>query len=100
MNYDLNAAIPTPVQPTSNNSSQQSRCGNKLPTLTVAWGLAVVSSKIGWTDYEKSCVAFENVQYVAPDLRWIISGVSSGSIWEMGKAANGVADAKRYLQVI
>lgn len=69
----------------------------------VAWGFADENIKIGWTDYEKSYVAFESVQEGAvlcctsPDSRLIITGGTSTTvnIWEMGKSGVAVGNAAR-----
>ena len=59
----------------------------------IAWGFADESIKIGYTDYEKSYVTFENIQDGAifcccsPDSKIIITGGTSCTInvWELSK---------------
>ena len=60
----------------------------------ISWGFADESVRIGYTDYEKSFVSFENVQdgsifcCCSPDSKIVITGGTSTvvNVWELGKS--------------
>ena len=60
----------------------------------IAWGFADESVRIGYTDYEKSYVSFENVQdgsifcCCSPDSKIVITAGTSTvvNVWELGKS--------------
>jgi hypothetical protein len=62
----------------------------------IAWGFTDESVKIGYTDYEKSYVTFENVQdgaifcCVSPDSKSIVTAGTSSTVnvWELSKIKN------------
>lgn len=62
----------------------------------IAWGFTDESIKIGYTDYEKSYVTFENVQdgaifcCASPDSKSIVTAGTSSTVnvWELSKAKN------------
>jgi hypothetical protein len=63
----------------------------------IAWGFTDESVKIGFTDYEKSYVTFENVQdgsaifcCASPDSRAIVTAGTSATVnvWELSKVKN------------